>query len=53
MLRNRDLNGNRYLTLNSHLIFKLFKQDSINCLHYRVASFNYGDSRARDAGPIC
>ena len=24
-----------------------------HCLHYRVASFNYVDSRARDVGPIC
>ena len=24
-----------------------------HCLHYCVASCNYGDSRARDAGPTC
>ena len=25
----------------------------MHCSHYRVASFNYGDSRERDVGPIC
>ena len=24
-----------------------------HCLHYCLASFNYGDSRARDLGPTC
>ena len=24
-----------------------------HCLHYRVASFNYGDSWAMDVRPIC
>ena len=48
-----------YFPISQYLIFFLCASPAStflvlkHCLHYCVASFNYGDSRARDVGPTC
>ena len=42
-------NGNFFLCISPETTFLVL----MHCLHYREASFNYGDSRASNVGPFC